>query len=55
MKYTSFFLKFTLDIKDRIRWEMLKKVSYNKYNQFHVSAMKEIMKDCLSLQYERSM
>ena len=37
MRYRSFFLKiYVADTKkDKIRREFLKKVSYNKYNQFH--------------------
>ena len=52
----SFFLIYVQDTKkDRIRRAILKKVSYNKYNQFYISAMKGITKNCLSSQYERSM
>ena len=34
---------------------ILKKVSCNIYYQLLISAMKGITKDCLSLQYEKSM
>ena len=52
----AFFKIYVTDTKkDKIRKAILKKVSYNKYNQFHISAMKGITKDCLSLQYERTM
>ena len=36
--------------KNGLRSAMLKKLGYNKYNQFLISTMKGITKDCLSLQ-----
>ena len=55
MAHKKISTKFTLQTQRKTEYGGQCKRSYNKYKQFLISAIKGITKDCLSLQYVRSM